>query len=170
MSEIKSLAFRIDYLTKVRELKTNVTVFAVSAPPPNKSAVVSAIWDTGATHSVITPSLAEYLKLFPIDSANIIGVTNEKPESVPVSIIHIALPNNVLISARRVCITNIGGGADMLIGMDIISIGDFLISNFGNKTSFSFVIPPFPDQPDWVKRSVLINKGIQTMDASSTIT
>jgi len=160
MPELKSLAFRIDYSTKVRELKTNATVFAVSAPPPNKSIVVSAIWDTGATHSVITPNLAQYLKLFPIDTTDIIGVNNEKPEPAPVSIIHIGLPNNVLIPAKRVCVAKIGGGADMLIGMDIISLGDFLISNFGNKTSFSFVIPPFPDQPDWVKRSDIINNSV----------
>jgi len=160
MPEFKSLAFRADYPAIVRELITKVTVFAVSAPPPNKSTVVTAVWDTGATHSVITPDLAQRLKLFPIDTANILGVNNDTPEPAPVSIIHIGLPNNVLIPARRVCVARIGGGANMLIGMDIISLGDFLVSNSGNKTSFSFVIPPFPDQPDWVERSVMINKGM----------
>jgi hypothetical protein len=32
-------------------------------------------------------------------------------------------------------------GIDVLIGMDIISLGDFAISNFDGKTQFSFRIP-----------------------------
>jgi hypothetical protein len=87
-----------------------------------------------------------------------VGVNSEGP--APVSIVHIGLPNTVLIPMKRVSIAKIGGGADMLIGMDIISLGDFLISNAGNRTSFSFVIPPFPDQPDWVERSDKINNDI----------
>ena len=32
-------------------------------------------------------------------------------------------------------------GIDVLIGMDIISMGDFAVSNFDGKTQFSFRIP-----------------------------
>ena len=32
-------------------------------------------------------------------------------------------------------------GIDVLIGMDIISLGDFAISNYESKTQFSFRIP-----------------------------
>ena len=65
---LKPAAFRIDYSHRVRELKTEAILFAVSAPPPNKTAVINAIWDTGATHSVITPEIAKFLRLFPIDT------------------------------------------------------------------------------------------------------
>ena len=157
--DLKSLAFRIEYNHNVRELKTEVILFAVSAQPPNKSAVVNAIWDTGATNSVITPNVAQYLQLSPIDYVDLLGVNSEKPESRPVSIVHIGLPNSVLLKTRRVSVAKIGGGADMLIGMDIISLGDFIICNAGNKTAFSFVIPPFPDKPDWVDRSNKINQS-----------
>jgi predicted aspartyl protease len=158
MSEPKSLAFRVDYAYKARVLKTEAILFAVSAPPPNNSLIINAIWDTGATDSVITPSVAEKLQLSAIDTVNMVGVNSEG--LAPVSIVHIGLPNTVLIPMKRVSIAKIGGGADMLIGMDIISLGDFLISNANNKTVFSFVIPPFPDHPDWVERSYNINQGI----------
>lgn len=32
-------------------------------------------------------------------------------------------------------------GSDLLIGMDVIILGDFSISNYNNKTTFSFRIP-----------------------------
>jgi len=154
----KSLAFEVNYNNIAHELKTQVILFAVSAPAPNKTVAINAIWDTGATHSVITPEIAKFLRLFAIDTVPIIGVNNEKPESKPVSIVHVGLPNNVLLQTRRVSVTNIGGGADMLIGMDIITLGDFLISNTGKKTSFSFVMPPFPDKPDWIELANKINQ------------
>jgi len=153
----KYLAFRVDYASKVKVLPTRATLFAVSAPPPNKSIVVNAIWDTGATDSVITPETARKLNLYPIDEARIIGVNSEG--IAPISLVHIAPPNNVLIPSRRVTIAKIGGEVDMLIGMDIISLGDFLISNTGGKTSFSFVMPSFPDKPDWIEQAGKMNQG-----------
>lgn len=33
---------------------------------------------------------------------------------------------------------------DMLIGMDIISLGDFAIHNYGGKTVMTFTYPPEP--------------------------
>jgi hypothetical protein len=157
MSDLKSLAFRIEYNNIVRALRTDVTLFAVSAPPPNKVMVVNAIWDTGATDSVITPNIAQQLSLFGVDTVNIAGVNSEGPAQV--SLVHIGLPNSVLVPSRRVTIAKIGGGADMLIGMDIISLGDFLICNADKKASFSFVMPPFPEKPDWVERSGNVNQG-----------
>ena len=155
MSKPKSLSFRIDYNFKTRVINTKATLFAVSAPSPNKVVTINAIWDTGATDSVITPDVSKYLQLFAIDTVSIQGVNSEG--IAPISIVHIGLPNNVLITSKRVSIARIGGGADMLIGMDIISLGDMIICNGDNKTSFSFVIPSFPDKPDWIEKSNQIN-------------
>jgi len=155
--KIISKAFKTEYNNIVRALRTKVILFAVSAPPPNKTLVVNAIWDTGATDSVITPNIAQQLSLFGVDTVNIAGVNSEGV--APVSLVHIGLPNSVLVPSSRVTIAKIGGGADMLIGMDIISRGDFLICNADGKTTFSFVMPPFPDKPDWVERSNKINQS-----------
>ena len=153
----KSLAFRVEYNTLVNKVVTYADLFAVSAQPPNKVLRIEAIWDTGATNSVITPDVARKLLLSPIDTVTIIGVNSKGP--APVSLVHISLPNNVLLQSRRVTIASIGGSAEMLIGMDIISLGDFYISNYEQKTSFSFVIPPHPDRPDWVERSNEMNQS-----------
>ena len=51
------------------------------------------------------------------------------------------LPNNVGISALRVTRGKITGTADVLIGMDVITSGDFTLSNFQGATWFSFRIP-----------------------------
>ena len=158
MSEPKSLAFRVEYNSRVRAIKTYVDLFCISSPSKNNGIRIEAVWDTGATNSVITPNVANQLILSPIDTVKMIGVNSEG--MAPVALVHISLPNNVFLLSRRVTIAKkIGGGIDMLIGMDIISLGDFLISNAEQKTSFSFVMPPFPDQPDWVERSKQINNG-----------
>lgn len=42
----------------------------------------------------------------------------------------------------QVCDTDIGKqGLEMLIGMDIITLGDFSVSNYNDKTVFTFRVP-----------------------------
>jgi len=40
----------------------------------------------------------------------------------------------------------------MIIGMDIISLGDFALGNGNNQTLFSFAVPPFQEKIDFSKR------------------
>jgi SEC-C motif len=44
------------------------------------------------------------------------------------------------------------GGFDVLIGMDIISQGDFAVTNFGGNTRFSFRVPSL-EELDFNKKS-----------------
>lgn len=46
--------------------------------------------------------------------------------------------------ATRAFICDLPYSVNILIGMDIIQLGDFHISNAGGKTLFSFVIPSLP--------------------------
>jgi len=50
------------------------------------------------------------------------------------------LPNEVFIQNVQVTEADMSTN-DVLIGMDIISLGDFAITNFGGKTRFTFSIP-----------------------------
>ena len=50
------------------------------------------------------------------------------------------------------------GDAEVLIGMDIIRMGDFAVCNADKKTSFSFVIPPFPDRINLAEKAETVNK------------
>jgi hypothetical protein len=56
-------------------------------------------------------------------------------------LINIGLPNGIGFQALKVSKANLGAGLDVLIGMDIISSGDFSITNHNNSTVFSFRVP-----------------------------
>jgi hypothetical protein len=54
--------------------------------------------------------------------------------------VHIHLPNDVLIGPIQV-VEGMLEGVDVLIGMDIIGEGDFILTNNDGHTDFSFTIP-----------------------------
>lgn len=55
-------------------------------------------------------------------------------------LVNVGLPNGIGFQMLKVTKGNLGVSTDVLIGMDIISQGDFSITNQGN-TVFSFRIP-----------------------------
>lgn len=67
-----------------------------------------------------------------------------------VYIVNMFLRNNVGVSGVKVTEGEIAG-ADMLIGMDIINMGDFAITNLGGQTTFSFRMPSI-ECIDFVKK------------------
>jgi hypothetical protein len=82
--------------------------------------------------------------LIPIASEIISGVGGS--QHIEVIRLAVKLPNDLYISSKRIGVCNIQSAydIDMLIGMDIIQLGDFHISNANGKTHFSFVIPSLP--------------------------
>lgn len=100
-----------------------------------------AVWDTGATNSSISGKIVDALGLptlgvIPVRTAN---GTNETTEHM----IDIGLPNKLVVPNLLVSKGNFGADAnyDVLIGMDVITRGDFAVSNFNGKTAFTFRIP-----------------------------
>jgi hypothetical protein len=57
-----------------------------------------------------------------------------------------------------VYVTDFPGDEDILIGMDIIGMGDFVVCNTDGKTSFSFAIPPLPERTNFVDDAKAANK------------
>lgn len=55
-------------------------------------------------------------------------------------LINIGLPNNVMVHTLRVT-KGVMTGFDVLIGMDVIMNGDFVITNKSQKTTFTFRMP-----------------------------
>jgi predicted aspartyl protease len=100
-----------------------------------------AIWDTGASASAISPRVVEALGLTPTGR----GISDTAGGSVPVEkySINIILPMNVGFSCLQVSCNNMK--VDVLIGMDIISMGDFCVTNKEGKTVFSFQTPSSHD-------------------------
>ena len=100
-----------------------------------------AIWDTGATSSSITKKMVDQLNLPPVGQAKVIGVHGEK--IVNTYFIDLYLPNKVIVPKVKVTeASRLGPGKhDILIGMDVILLGDFAITNCNKKTIMSFRMP-----------------------------
>jgi hypothetical protein len=79
--------------------------------------------------------------LTPISVANVSGVHGSQQSNV--YLIDVYLPNHVVVQGvEAVESRSLAGEADdVLIGMDIIGLGDFAVSNFQGKTTFTFRIP-----------------------------
>ena len=97
-----------------------------------------AIWDTGATNSVITQGVVDACGLAPTGIARVEHV--EGSSLAETYLVNILLPNNVRYRGVPVTKGNFSGG-DILIGMDIITTGDFAVTNFNGTTKFSFRQP-----------------------------
>ena len=97
------------------------------------------MWDTGASQTTITEDLAKKLGLYKIREQKMEGVTGSALCNT--YLIALALPNGILIPEIEVagCAGNIG--CDILVGMDVISMGDFAICNVQGNTTFSFRVP-----------------------------
>lgn len=98
-----------------------------------------AIWDTGATGTVISKTVVEKCGLLPVDMVYVNTAGGLCKSNV--YIINIILPNNVCFRGIRVTEGAMGDEFDALIGMDIINTGDFAISNKDGKTVFTFRVP-----------------------------
>lgn len=139
MPEIKSFTFSAE--GTMRELPCDVSVLAadITNPEEGKKAVeVRGIWDTGASGSAITAEIAGSLGLKPVSMVDVHTAGGIKPSNV--YIVDLLLPNGIMI--ENVEVTE----ADMttqgvLIGMDVITLGDFALTNLGGKTRFTFSIP-----------------------------
>lgn len=109
--------------------------------PPSKRPsfkTFRAIWDTGATSSVITEKVVDQCGLKPTGMTRVCHAGGE--ELAEVYHVNIRLPNNVAFSNVRVT-KAILAVSDALIGMDIINHGDFAVTNTEGQTVFSFRVP-----------------------------
>ncbi len=110
----------------------------------NNEMPVKAQWDTGATGTCISKELVRKMKLLPTGKQKIHTPSGEG--IVNKYMIDLVLNQELVIQNIPVIDSEIGvQGIDVLIGMDIISLGDFAISNFEGKTQFSFRIPSQKD-------------------------
>ncbi len=125
--------------TIVKAIKTPVVI---TDPSTGKEVRTQGIWDTGATGSVITKSVAAALGLRAIGETSVTGVHGTK--RVPVYAVRITLNNeNIsLVTAVTEC-DELSDTHDtgMLVGMNVISMGDFCITNFGGRTVMTFRVP-----------------------------
>jgi len=125
----------------LRVIQTVAGVFAVSPDPHKQTGIttLSAIWDTGATNTTISEQMADNLKLAVV-SYTPVSTAAGIIDKAPVYLLNVVLPNNVIIPNVQVTGAKLNG-CDMLIGMDIITLGDFAITNHNGNTVCSFRLP-----------------------------
>lgn len=107
-----------------------------------------ALWDTGATASVISTEVVRELNLSPISQCKTYHAQGESIANV--YLVDIVLPNKLVISGVRVTEGRLNGFG-VLIGMDIINLGDFVLTHRDGKTVFSFQVPSTHEY-DFVKQ------------------
>lgn len=103
-----------------------------------------AKWDTGSNVTLITKQLADKLNLIPEIHKRKAGLI-EGDVFINVYIVSLELPNNIFVPNIEVLEwpNSTKQDIDVIIGMNIISHGDFTISNFEGKTKFGFRYPSF---------------------------
>jgi len=151
----KFRAFTIRPHKKLNEIITDI---GISIPEPidlkgSPSFIynTNALWDTGATNSVITQKTAKILDLIPIRKVKVFHGGGESSENV--YLVSIYLPNKFYIPNIHVTeCSDISGRFEVLIGMDIICFGDFSITNVNKKTVASFRMPSIKEI-DYVKEA-----------------
>lgn len=120
-------------------LKNNVAITPhIESSLDVKQTPLVAVWDTGATNSVISKLLAEKLELVAVSKQKI--TTAQGTYISCMYYIDLYLPNKVKIE-RLLVSEGTMQGFDILIGMDVIGKGDFAVTNFNGKTVFTYRYP-----------------------------
>jgi predicted aspartyl protease len=145
---------------RLSELRSECRVCAAFDPattPQNIQPPFEAfggIWDTGASGTFITQRIITKCGLKPFTMVDVQGAYGGVTQR-NVYLINLLLPSGVHIP-NVAAIEGEMGTTDMLIGMDVITLGDFAITNFGGNTVFSFRIPSH-HTIDYVRQANQIN-------------
>ena len=135
------MAFTCRYQGRSLTLVSDVEIFPAFVPPakPPGSKMYKALYDTGATHSAVSPKVVADLNLTSIGATNV-GVGGGTLTTTS-HLVTIGLPNRVLFGTVRVASMILHPDIDVLIGMDILGMGDFTVTHHQGNTTFSFCFP-----------------------------
>ena len=125
----------------ITDIEVSVGYDTAKSPDPlPERKITKALWDTGASKSVITTELAKSLNLIPVGTKEVHhgdGVSFRSEY-----IVNLFLPNQVCIAG--VLATEFPASHQnfsALVGMDVICCGDFSITNSNGQTWMSFRTP-----------------------------
>ncbi|HET6254810.1 MAG TPA: retroviral-like aspartic protease family protein [Puia sp.] len=129
---------KADALARMITLDIEITPVGNST----KKFKTKGIWDTGATNSVITQEVADALGISATGITNV-NTASETNKPTATYLVDIFLKADLRVQGIEVTLGKINSehGLDCLIGMDIINLGDLLITSFEGKTWLSFRIP-----------------------------
>lgn len=100
---------------------------------------VQALWDTGTAMTIVSTDIARRLRLQQIDTITLHGLGGES--IAPVCKAVILFPNGIAYGPIAVAVQDMPV-SQVLLGMDIISIGTFLLERKPDGgTRFTFTLP-----------------------------
>ena len=136
------MIYKHDFLGRAKAVLSNAYVFEAvdleNTKPSNYYYTNQAAWDTGAEITMVSRRVVDALHLKPISKTTIMGIGGD--EEVEVFQIHVGLPNGFLYEDLIVYCGDIDD-YDILIGMDLISLSDFFLTNIEGNTRFCFQMP-----------------------------
>ena len=100
--------------------------------------VSSMVWDTGATNTLISSQVVDALELVPLEESLVEGVGGIVKSLVYE--ISLYLANDIVFKNVKALCSDIGD-YDLVVGMDIIAQGDFVVRNNQGKICFSYRYP-----------------------------
>jgi hypothetical protein len=159
---VEHRAFIIEYEGLTYEISTPVQLEPIYTTDKNllgTQTEIEALWDTGATMTCIKPSLRDRLKLRQselVEPITMSGIGGDVEADG--TLVSIWLTPNFVIELCPVYIADFPGDEELLIGMDIITMGDFAVCNANGKTLCSFAVPPFPDRINLADKADRINQ------------
>ena len=127
--------FKKEYPTLVEDIMTECDIYSVSG---RKFHTERAIWDTGADTTIISSRIVKELNLQPYKAGGISGIGGATGSNV--YLVHMLVSTGDFVTQVEV-MENDFQDIDVLIGMDVIIFGDFLITNADGKTTFQFRTP-----------------------------
>lgn len=126
----------IDYGKFVPYIETPAIVRA-----NGKNVNVIAVWDTGSTQTTIVADIVKELCLNPI--GGIYGNTLGGQQKYQWSNVCVILGGGISVSGEMLCSDRCVSNdcKKIILGMDIISLGDFSVKPSGGKTIMTFEVP-----------------------------
>lgn len=137
---IRALAITQTHKGRASRIVTPVRISAPSKVADFKGATqYRALWDTGATGSVITPQVARDLGLIATGQSAHTGINGVSTSNTYV--IDLYLAEGLRISTTAAEAGEHDLGFDVIIGMNIISMGDFAVTSLNGLTTMSYRYP-----------------------------
>lgn len=128
--------FTAEYGEKVNRLVTPVTVQECGGKKPSVM-IDKAIWDTGAVMSCISEEIVRRENMQPVDNGVLVTLTGQK--DIMYYYLDIRLSEKIILHNVKVAgISMADRDSAFVVGMDIISRGNFSVKNIKGKTEICF--------------------------------
>lgn len=132
----RKCSFTVSVIDDIKQILT----YNIKIQSNNKIMNVASLWDTGAATTCVSTNVVKVLNL--ASTGDVFIDTPSGRSKTKIYEVDIILPKGICLKNIKVYETTIGDqGFDLLIGMDVISKGDFCVSGANGVITVSFRYP-----------------------------